>query len=145
MAVPFDQSYNIKSFVFTDEDATVYTWDASSGGPLTLFIDESGTPANEFVADNSRPTNNTVLDIRTSVVVNIAEFRPSTFPSINDRGTAVATLVNNLDDTNTKVINLYGLVFEGARDSQQRGQAGGTEIRYVFESSDGQKDVFTAP
>lgn len=112
--------------------STTHTYSCSGAAPMSFAYDWGGNPAGERVADNVYPTNQTIIDPSSGATLNLADVKPSSLPALGDVGTITFTLPINEGGT-TETLVMYRMVFQGLSGQQNRAQAGGCALNFVYE------------
>ena len=143
MAAGYSNTFYIRSATYL-VGATTHTYSCTAGAaPMSFSYDWGGNPAGERVADNLYPTNQTIIDPSAGASLNLADVKPTSLPALGDVGTLTFTLPIDAGGS-TETVVMYRMVFQGLSGQQNRAQAGGASLNFVYEDGCTSKSPFTA-
>ena len=117
------------------------TWSNASGGVMRVSVEDNARELETRVGDNLYPMSVEAVDATCVATVELSEFDPASIPAPGTQSTLAVTIHGAADTVET----MYNMKYMGRSSNQDRATAATTTLRFVFESTDGQKGPFTNP
>lgn len=117
------------------------TFDNSTGGVISVIVEDNARELETRVGDNLYPTSVEPIDASCTINVELAEFDPTAITA-GTKSNLVATIVGPGSTTTDETF--YNMKYMGRNMTQGRASSANSRLKFVFESADGVKGPRTA-